>query len=1119
MARRVNPANTPPDAPVRPHLTMRQALWIAFASLLLAVTSTLLIASYAGTRILAQEQADLLLRSVQRETDSRLHRIFDPIRQKVTEDYASIRVGRYTTKEPERLKDRLYANLFSLPQIDSLMVGDLSGSQFLVMRYTPAVRNSPVLAPIAATLPDAPVGPALQFFTRDFRPAEWGELSRWTLWDEIGRTPLQAWQLPLIGYDGRLRPWHRAALARFADMPLDEAHMVGAQLIAWTEVYPLFTTKKPGISASVAARDPTGQILIVAYDLLLDEIAQFTRTARPTTRGQLLILTEDDRLLGPPSDDSPGPDESRAAAAIMRPVAEAGYPLAAHATAVWRDSHAHAAGQIRLRFEGERWWAGFVPFEIGAGRLLWIAVLLPESDLVPATQAHQRMILIVGAVALLLATIAAVLLARRLSTPLATLAGQARRIARLDLAPEPPVQSPVVELATLSETIVETRNSLREGIAAREQAIRALATSEQQLRTLAENTPDVIVRLDLGSRYLFANPAHEVATGLPAAAILGRTIAEVGHPPELVAAWRTCLDQTIATRQPAAFDFSYATPVGRRYFEARLLLEPATSERGDTILGVFHDVTERAEAAAALARSQLRYRTLIESALVGIIVHQDGLIRFANSAAHALFGLARAAATDDWGWETYIAPAYRDELKARADAALRGEHPPLHPGWQLVRPDGTHRWVQSSVTSIEWDGHPALLSFIRDITDLHLANERQAALEDQLRHAQKLEAVGLLAGGIAHDFNNLLQIIGGNAEFAAADDVSPQEQRDCVREIAKSVQRASEMTRQLLAFSRRQALAREHTDLNDFVGDHVRMLRRVLPETIQLQFRPATRPLIVLADRGQLEQVLLNLCLNARDAMPRGGHLSLELAAISGETAPHPAEAGAPLAELRVADTGQGMDDATRERIFEPFFTTKSRDKGTGLGLAVVYGIIHQHGGAITVASRPGEGAVFTIHLPLQTAQAPAPALPPRPRGKSRVAGGRVLLAEDNAPIRRIAVAALRHAGYNVHAVADGIEAAEYFEQHAGNVDLLFFDVMMPRLNGFEAAERCRALRPDIPVIFASGYAAESVGQHEAVPAGAQVLPKPYRAEVLLELVAGLLAAREDRTAGEQPHS
>ncbi len=966
---------------------MRQALWWPFALLLLLVTGTLLFASYAGTRTLARRQADALMSGVRRETDVRLRRIFDPISRKVLEDYATIRIGRYTTKAPTALKDRLYPNLFSLPHVDSLMIGDLTGSQFLVMRYTPAVRASPLLAPIADKLPPAPDGAALQFFTRDFRPAEWGETSRWTLWDEVGRTALQSWELPLSGYDGRRRPWHRAAMARFADLPLDEAHKAGENLVAWTDVYPLFTTKKPGISAAIAARDPAGTVLIVAYDLLLDEIAQFSSSATPSPHGQLFVLTEDDLLLGPPRDDRPDA-ATRRTAAIFQPVDRADYPAAADAIAAWQNNHAHNPGQFSLQLDGETWWVGFSPFEIGAGRLLWVGVLLPERDLVPAATAFQQMILIVGAFALAFAALAAARMARRLATPLASLATQAQRIAELDLAPAPEIRSPIAELADLSRTVAETRESLRQRVA------------------------------------------------------------------------------------------------------------------------------ERTAATEALRHSESRYRTLIEAALVGVVVHQNNLVRFANPAALAIFGYDSAADfVDRVRWEAFADSAVREELAARCAAALRGEIPPLHPGWQLLRRDGARRWVQSSVTAIEWDGRPALLSFVRDITELRAATERQSDLEEQLRHAQKLEAVGLLAGGIAHDFNNLLQVIGGNAQFATEHDISDTERRACLEEIRQTVLRASEMTRRLLAFGRRQALQREPTELNAFVADHVKMVRRLIPESIAFDFAPAPVPLVLSADRGQLEQVLLNVCVNARDAMPGGGRLALRLeaAVLDAPTAePLGLRAGEPLARLTVADTGHGMDKATLARIFDPFFTTKPRDKGSGLGLAVVYGVVRQHEGHIAVSSEPGHGTTFVIHLPCAagdpvraTTSDSRGATPDRP-------GGTILLAEDNEAIRRVASAALQHAGYEIRSVADGQEAVETFRHSPDSFDVLLFDVMMPRLGGFEAARRCRQLRPDIPVVLASGYAADSLDDGETLPEGAHQLQKPYQTDTLLRLLARLRTARRE---------
>ncbi len=1048
---------------------MRQALRLAFAVLLLAVTATLLVASYVGTRTLARQQAGSLMAGVQRETEARLRRIFDPIHQKVLEDYAGIRIGRYTTKAPTALKDRLYPNLFALPHVDSLMVGDLTGAQFLVMRYTPAVRASSLLAPVAAELPAPPTGAALQFFTRDFRPAEWGETSRWTLWDEVGRSAMRSWELPLSGYDGRRRPWHQAAMARFADIPLDQAHQAGDHLVAWTEVYPLFTTGKPGISASIAGRDPAGRVLIVAYDLLLDEIAQFTTSAQPSPRGQLIVLTDDGRLLGPPHDERPDA-EPRRAAALLRPLNPEVYPTAAAAVAEWQRQRNRTAGQFPTRIDGAAWWVGFSPFEIGAGRLLWVGVLVPEADLVPATVAHERTILIVGALALVLAILVAGWLARRFSSPLTALAGQARRIAELDLSPAPEIQSPIAELAALSRTVAETRESLRQRIAERENARLALAESERQQRTLTENTPDIIIRFDPETRHLFVNPAHALATGFAPEQVLGRTLDEIGFPSEIQESWRTMLREVFATNQPARLEFEYPTPGGARFFEARVLPEPCINPAHRTALAVVHDISERVAAATALQRSEARYRTLIESALVGIVVHQDGFVRFANPAALQLFGWDRPA--EEIGhvrWDSVVDPAAVEELTTRCTEALAGRPPALHPGWRFRRRDGGFSWVQSSVTAIEWDGRPACLTFLRDITDLHAATEREHALEEQLRHAQKLEAVGLLAGGIAHDFNNLLQVIGGNAQFAEDLELPESDRRACLQEIHKTVQRASQMTRQLLAFSRRQALCREETELNTFVADHLQMIRRLIPESITLDLAPAPAPLRLQADRGQLEQVFLNLCLNARDAMPKGGTLT---------------------------------------RIFDPFFTTKPRDKGTGLGLAVVYGIVRQHEGHIEVASQPGHGTQFVIHLPLHLAAgAPRDRRPTEATAPAHV-GGTILLAEDNEPIRRIAVTTLERAGYCVQAGADGRSAVDCFQRDPAGFDLLFFDVMMPNLGGFEAAQQCRQLRPDIPVIFASGYAADSVDQGESIPEGAHLLQKPYRAESLLQLVAQLLAAR-----------
>ena len=1095
-----------PDSSVT--LSLRQALLVAFALPVLLVSGILLTVSLVGTAQMTRDLADPLMLAMSRETGARLHRVFDPINQQVVEDYVALRQGRFSIDDPEALKNRLMGGLYAIPQVDSLMLGDQTGSQFLVMRYGEAAYGSPLLASVVASLPRPDRDPhRLQFFTRDFRPALWGENSKWSLWGDGGRTLLRQWELPLKDYDSRQRPWHRAAMAAFRDMSLDDARALGADLVSWTDVYSLFTTHAPSISAAVAARDPAGRIRIVAYDLLLDEIAGFSSSTRPTARGALFVMTDGGQMIGPPCDAAPGADERRAAA-ILKPVAATGYRNVAEAVAHWRDRLDRRAGHFRVELGGEMWWASFSPFEIGAKHRLWIGVLLPESDLIPTMRHNQWTIILVGAAMLLGAAGAAAWMARAFSAPLTALAAQSRLIADLNLADQPLVRSPFAELTMLSRMLHDMRQSLRQRIAERENAREELHRSEQQVRMLAENSPDVIVRYDRNGRHLYVNPAFARVTGLSRADALSREIHELGYAPDLLARWEGALAQVFTANAPVTLEFEYSSPAGSRHFESRVIPETNSTGRVDSALVVSRDITDRVDAAAALQRSEMRYRTLIESALVGIAVHQNGLIRYANRAALQIFGYESLdQVAPQIGWQANIEPFYHRELQARIVAAMRGETVPAHPGWRLIRNDGARRWVQSSVTLIEWDGGDAVLSFFRDITDLREATDRQGALEEQLRQAQKLEAVGLLAGGIAHDFNNVLQIVGGNASLALDADLPSEERLTTIREILAAAQRAGQMTRQLLAFSRRQVLLREDVELNTFVAEHLNLVRRLFPENIRIEFSPASRPLVVSGDRGQLEQVLLNLCVNARDAMPAGGRLTVRLEPVALDTsaALHLGiQATGPFARLSISDTGHGMDKATLERIFEPFFSTKPRDKGTGLGLAVVYGIVRQHDGRIEARSEPGQGTQFVVHLPHHPERQAAVVAPPPAHRRSR-AEGTILLAEDEVAVREVAVQMLKRNGYKVISVPNGEAAIAHFGEHRATIDLLFFDVMMPGLGGFAAAAQCRLLKPEIPVLFASGYAAGALAEQPELPAGTRILQKPYRVEDLLQAVQRLL--------------
>jgi PAS domain S-box-containing protein len=367
-------------------------------------------------------------------------------------------------------------------------------------------------------------------------------------------------------------------------------------------------------------------------------------------------------------------------------------------------------------------------------------------------------------------------------------------------------------------------------------------------------------------------------------------------------------------------------------------------------------------------------------------------------------------------------------------------------------------------------------------------------LEEQLRQAQKMEAVGRLAGGVAHDFNNLLTAIQGYAELLTEDIPEGDKRLKDAREIVLAAQRAAALTKQLLAFSRRQVLAPQVIDINETVADMADLLRRLIGAPIQLILSLDPALGLVRVDPGQLEQVVMNLAINARDAMPRGGHLT-----IATRNEPGPGVV------LEIGDTGEGMDEKTLSHIFEPFFTTKPKGKGTGLGLSMVFGIVKQSGGEVSVQSQPGHGAVFRIQFPrcLQ-AKSAKPAAPPAavPRGSETV-----LIAEDETPVRALAQRLLRRQGYTVLSAKDGSAALQAAQSHAGPVHLLLSDVVMPGLTGPELAEKLSAQRPQMRVLYISGYAEEAVLRRGMLGPGVAFLPKPFTRARLLRMVRETLDA------------
>jgi PAS domain S-box-containing protein len=378
-------------------------------------------------------------------------------------------------------------------------------------------------------------------------------------------------------------------------------------------------------------------------------------------------------------------------------------------------------------------------------------------------------------------------------------------------------------------------------------------------------------------------------------------------------------------------------------------------------------------------------------------------------------------------------------------------------------------------------------------------------VEEQLRQSQKMEALGLLAGGIAHDFNNLLTIISGYSQMLQLSRMTAERDRTALEQVLKACERAADLTAQLLAFSRRQTIQPRVLDVNRLVDQTAALLGRLIGEHIDLRISKASNAGSIHADPGQIQQMLLNLAINARDAMPEGGSLFIQTREV--ELGPdyigqHFGVKAGKYVLLEVADTGTGMDEATRRRVFEPFFTTKSAGKGTGLGLSTVYGIVRQFGGSIDLYSETGQGTTFRVYLPRVEEAAGE-----EPREQVEARGGHetLLLVEDEEGVRRMVLAALERCGYQVLVAGSGTEALEVARQHEGPIDVLITDMVMPRMNGRELAEKLLSVRPSTAVLYMSGYPGETLQSTGALTGEAEFLQKPFAPIVLTGKVREIL--------------
>ncbi len=638
-----------------------------------------------------------------------------------------------------------------------------------------------------------------------------------------------------------------------------------------------------------------------------------------------------------------------------------------------------------------------------------------------------------------------------------------------------------------------------------------LRDSEAGLRLMLEQLPAFLWTTDLALRVTSVMGRALEVLGHDQGRWVGRPIADaLAYSPNAEAALAAHREAGEGRRG------FYLIEWQGRTFEVHV--EPLRAGDGAVtgVLALATDLSDAQRVASALAETEERYRRLVEAMVDAVVVHVNGRIVFGNDAAARMAGVSAPAMLVGREVMDLVVEEEQGRGLEHMTQLLEQGLPVPHAPYRLRRDDGALIDVELSASVVDYGGERAVQIVCRDVTERRRTETALRDTSQQLQQSQKLEAVGRLAGGIAHDFNNIVTVITTYTQLLASRFSGTDPRMHDLREVQQAARRAADLTKQLLAFSRRQAMQPVPVDLNGVVRAMEQMLQRLIGEDVRIETRLVAGEARIRADRAQLEQVLMNLLVNARDAMPGGGTVTVAtgVEALDADAARRvdPAMRAGSWVRLTVRDTGVGMEPGVLEHAFEPFFTTKPVGYGTGLGLATVHGIVSQSGGYVTLDSEPGRGTRVGIWLP----EEPGAATPPTPpEGSEAVAAGpegraTILLVEDEAAVREVTRRILEHHGYRVLAARHADEALTV-ARYAGPIDLLLTDVVMPGLGGRELAERLLAARPGLPVLFMSGYNDDEVLRRGLELPTPRLLAKPFTIDTLVARVREAIGDRSTR--------